>query len=129
HADAGAVRRWAGDLGLARTEADARLARLLAHPAERVLLDQLSWLPERIAGAARRGRPEEFPRYLESVAAAWLDCREACPALPFGGHAAPRDAAGRSARLWLAEAARTVLGTGLELIGIGPAGLSHTGLL
>lgn len=128
-ADAAAVRRWAADLGLARGDADDQLAVRLGLPAERALLDQLSWLPERIASAARRRRPDEFPRYLEGVAAAWLDCRESCPALPFGGQRAPRNAAGTSARLWLAEAARTVLDSGLKLIGIDLAGVSRTGLL
>lgn len=129
HSDTAAVQRWAAALGLERTEPDGRLTGLLAQPPERAILDQLSWLPERVASAARRRRPDEFPRYLEYLAAAWLDCREACPALPFGGRAAPRDAAGTSARLWLAEAARTVLATGLELIGIGPAGSSPSGRL
>jgi arginyl-tRNA synthetase len=120
HADAASVLRWAADLGLARVEPDERLAGLLAWPAELALLGRLSWCAERVAGAARRGRPAELPRYLEEVAGAWLACREECPALPFGGGAAPRDAAGISARLWLADAARTVLAAGLGLIGIAP---------
>jgi arginyl-tRNA synthetase len=120
HADAASVLRWAADLRLPRTEPDERLAGLLAMPAELELLGQLSWLAERVAGAARRGRPAELPRYLEEVAGAWLACRESCPALPFGGRAAPRDEGGVSARLWLADAARTVLATGLGLIGVAP---------
>lgn len=123
HAEAGSVQRWAVDLGLRRGdpgELAGSLAGLLAEPAELALLGRLSWLAERVAGAARRRRPAELPRYLESVAAAWLDCRESCPALPFGGAAAPRDEAGISARLWLAAATRTVLAAGLELIGIRP---------
>jgi arginyl-tRNA synthetase len=120
HADTASVLRWAADLGLARVEPDERLASRLAGPAELALLAQLSWLAERVAGAARRGRSAELPRYLEEVAGAWLACRESCPALPFGGGAAPRDAAGISARLWLTDAVRTVLATGLGLIGVAP---------
>lgn len=118
HADASSTLRWAADLGLARTEPDRRLAELLSQPPELALLGQLSWLAERVAGAARRDRPAELPRYLEQVARAWLDCRERCPALPFGGRAAPREAAGISARLWLAAATATVLATGLDLVGV-----------
>jgi arginyl-tRNA synthetase len=120
HTDAASVRRWAADLGLRRAEPDGWLAGLLGEPAELALLTQLSWLAERVAGAARRGRPAEVPRYLEELAAAWLDCRESCPALPFGGRAAPRDQAGISARLWLADATRTVLASGLGLVGVAP---------
>src|SRR5262249_2977809 len=85
------------------------------------LLDALSWLPERVASAARRHRPADLTRYLESVAAAWLDCREDCPALPFGGHSAPDRGDWRlaHARLELADAARAILAAGLALLGVG----------
>jgi arginyl-tRNA synthetase len=119
-ADSASTLRWAADLGLSREEPDGPLAGLLGGRAEAALLWQLSWLAERVAGAARRGRPGELPRYLEETARAWLDCRESCPALPFGGRAAPHSAAGISARLWLAQATRTVLATGLELVGVTP---------
>ena len=119
-ADSASTLRWAADLGLSREEPDGPLAGLLDGPAEGALLWQLSWLAERVAGAARRGRPAELPRYLEETARAWLDCRESCPALPFGGRAAPGGAAGTSARLWLAEATATALGAGLDLVGIQP---------
>jgi arginyl-tRNA synthetase len=120
HADAASVLRWAADLRLSRTEPDERLAGLLGLPAELSLLAQLSWVAERVAGAARRHRPAQLARYLEQTARAWLDCRESCPALPFGGQAAPRDVAGISARLWLADASRAVLAAGLELAGVTP---------
>jgi arginyl-tRNA synthetase len=118
HAEAASVLRWAAGLGLARGEPDGLAPGLLGHPLERRLLDVLSWLPERVAGAARRRRPRELAAYLEQLAAAWTECREGCPALPFGGAAAPADPAGVSARLWLADAARAVLAVGLELIGV-----------
>jgi DALR anticodon binding domain len=117
-ADAAATVRWAAELGWAR--AAPLPPGQLGHAAQVALLEELSWLAERVAGAARRGQPAELPRYLERLAGAWLDCRESCPALPFGGRAAARDAAAISARLWLAAAARTALSAGLDLIGVGP---------
>jgi hypothetical protein len=119
--DAAATGRWATELGVARADrAGPPGAAPLGCPAEIVLLTELSWLAERVAGAARRRQPAELPRYLERLAAAWRDCREACPALPFGGAAAPRDADVASARLGLADATRTALAAGLGLIGVNP---------
>jgi arginyl-tRNA synthetase len=118
HANAASTLRWAADLGIRRGEPESLAAGALAHPRERELLTAISWLPERVAGAARRRRPDELPRYLECLAEAWLDCRESCPALPFGGQAAPRDEAGMAARLWLAGAARAALAAALGLLGV-----------
>lgn len=118
HADAAGTLRWAADLGIDRGEPDAARAGLLAEPAERNLLDSISWLPERVAGAARRRRPAELASYLERLAGCWADCQDACPALPLRGRLAPRSAAGVVARLWLAAAARTALGAGLGLLGV-----------
>jgi arginyl-tRNA synthetase len=126
-ADAARAGRWAAALGLGHDEPDPpaeRLAELLGGPAEVVLLSRLSWLGERVAGAARGARPAGLAHYLEELAAAWLDCREACPALPFGGAAAPREAAGTGARLLLARATATALDAGLGLIGAAPAASS-----
>ena len=120
HADAASMLRWAEDLGLGRGAPGEFEPSLLALPPEQRLLAAISWLPARAAGAARRGQPHEFARYLEGLAAAYLDCRDSCPALPFLGSSAPRAAAGTRARLWLASAARAALGTGLRLLGIDP---------
>jgi arginyl-tRNA synthetase len=118
HADAASTLRWAADLELASPDPGERLAELLATPAEQGLLGLLSWLPVRVAAAARRHRPDEVPRYLEQVAAAWLACKQAAPALPFGGVAAPGEPELASARLVLADAVRAALAAGLALIGI-----------
>ena len=52
-------------------------SRVHAAPARRTgelaLLDALSWLPERVAMAARRGRPDEFAGYLEELAARTIE--------------------------------------------------------
>ena len=61
-ADSASTLRWAADLGLSREEPDGPLAGLLGGRAEGALLWQLSWLAERVAGAARRRRPGELPQ-------------------------------------------------------------------
>jgi arginyl-tRNA synthetase len=118
HAHAASVLRWAADLGVDPGDPGALRPRWLAHPGERALLALMSWMPERAASSARRARPDAWARYLESVAGAWLDCAESRPALAFGGRSAPRDGAETAARLRLAAAARTVLRTGLGLLGV-----------
>ena len=76
-----------------------------------ILLDALSWLPERVATAARRGRPDEFARYLEDLANVTVDVLSS--ASRQGSAAAPG-----SDRLTLARAARTGLAAGLGLLGV-----------
>jgi arginyl-tRNA synthetase len=128
HAHAASALRQAADLGLDRGEAAWFQPRLLAHPREQALLYELSWLPERVAGAARRGRPDVLPRYLEGLARAYFDCQEARPAVwpgmvvPEGTGRSPAERGAvqaAAARLWLAAAARTALGAGLGLLGVG----------
>ncbi|HEX5189046.1 MAG TPA: DALR anticodon-binding domain-containing protein [Streptosporangiaceae bacterium] len=120
HADAASALRWAADLGLAEDGEPAVAAAGQFLPPELALLDAMSWLPERVAAAARRRRPAELAAYLEFLGRMWLDCRESCPALPFQGHAAPapENAGHRAARLGLADAARGALACGLGLLGI-----------
>jgi arginyl-tRNA synthetase len=118
HAQAASMLRWAGDLGVERSGAGEFRGDLVAHPGELELLAALSWLPERVAAAARRRRPDVLARHVESMASRWLDCAEGHPALPFGGRRAPRDPAEASARLWLAAAAQTAIAAGLRLLGV-----------
>jgi arginyl-tRNA synthetase len=77
-----------------------------------VLLDALSWLPERVAIAARRGRPDEFARYLEELASATVAAL-ICPGYPANARVPG------TGRLAMAEAARTGLAAGLGLLGVG----------
>ena len=87
-----------------------------ADPGELALLDALSWLPERVATAARRGRPDEFARYLEDLASVTVDVLSSAPApgsAPIGARAPGSD------RLSLARAARAGLAAGLGLLGVG----------
>jgi arginyl-tRNA synthetase len=115
HAHATSTLRQAADLGLNRGEAAEFQPRLLAHPSEQALLDELSWLAERVAGAARRGRPDVLPRYLERLAGAYFDGQEQRPAVWPG---MTTRGPGIAARLWLAAATATALRTGLDLLGV-----------
>jgi arginyl-tRNA synthetase len=107
HAAAAAVLRWAAALG---TRPAGFTPRLLAEPGELALLDALSWLPERVAVAARRGRPDEFAGYLAELAARTIETMSTTSFAKI-----PQIS---SERLWLADAARTGLAAGLGLLGI-----------
>jgi len=111
HAAAAAVLRWAAALG---TRPAGFTPRLLAEPGELALLDALSWLPERVAMAARRGRPDEFAGYLEELAARTIETMSTTSFTTVSSIS--------SERLWLADAARTGLAAGLGLLGIGAPG-------
>jgi arginyl-tRNA synthetase len=132
HAHAASALRQAADLGLDRGEAAGFRPRLLAHPREQALLGELSWLPERVARAARRRRSDVLAHYLEGLALAYFDCQEACPAVQPGtgqpgtgrADAGPPGQPGGpateviQARLWLAAAAETALRAGLGRLGV-----------
>ena len=111
HAAAAAVLRWAAALG---TRPAGFRPRLLAEPGELALLDALSWLPERVAMAARRGRPDEFAGYLEELAARTIGIMNTTGFTTISSIS--------SERLWLADAARTGLAAGLGLLGVSAPG-------
>ena len=106
HARAASGVRWAAARG-----AEAGPPRPPADPGELALLDALSWLPERVAVAARRGRPDEFARYLEELASATI------ATLSSTSHPGSARAPGTD-RLALARAARAGLAAGLGLLGV-----------
>jgi arginyl-tRNA synthetase len=115
HARAASTLRQAAGLGLGLGDAAGFRPRLLAHPCELSLLYELSWLPERTAGAARRRQPAVLARHLERVARVYLGCQERHPAVWPG---MPAGAPGTPERLWLAAAVRTALAAGLGLLGV-----------
>ena len=148
HSCAASTLRWAAALDLTRGEAAVVRPGSLAHPRERAVLAALSWLPEQVARAARRGRPDEFAVFLEELAETYQVCRVSCPAWPERGHdgdqhegawtegaegartdgarneetqheGLPGDARTVRARLWLAGAAASGLAAGLDLLGVG----------
>lgn len=71
--------------------------------------------PGALASAARHQAPDRLARHLETVAHAFFDFHDACPALPVGDE---KPSAAHRSRLALAEAAGTVLAGGLSLLGI-----------
>jgi arginyl-tRNA synthetase len=105
HARAASGVRWAATT----TNGEAGPQRPPADPGDLALLDALSWLPERVATAARRDRPDEFARYLERVADITLAAltRPRAPGHPPG-----------SDRLVLARATRAGLEASLQLLGV-----------
>jgi hypothetical protein len=107
HARAASGVRWAAALGAG----EASSPRPPADPADLALLDALSWLPERVATAARRGRPDEFARYLENLAGLAVAALTA-PSNPGNARAPGTD------RLALARAAQAGLAAGLGLLGV-----------
>ncbi len=111
HAAAAAVLRWAAALGTSPAGFRPRLLAELSGSEELALLDVLSWLPERVAVAARRGRPDEFAGYLEELAVRTIDTMNTTNFT--------RISSISSERLWLANAARTALAAGLGLLGVG----------
>ena len=104
HARAASGVRWA-----LASRGDDPAPGLPADPGELALLDALSWLPERVAVAARRGRPDEFARYLEELAGVTVDVLSS---VRHPGNAA----APGSDRLALARAAQAGLAAGLGLL-------------
>jgi len=106
HARAVSGVRWAAALA---EPGEAAMPCLPADPAVLALLDALSWLPERVAVTARRGRPDEFARYLEELANVTI------AALP---HLRPADGERLALIQATAQAARTALAAGLGLLGV-----------
>jgi arginyl-tRNA synthetase len=88
---------------------------LLTHVREKELLNALAEFPGVVATAAELRQPHRVARYLEDLAGTYHRFHDACRVLPRDGAAI--DDTGR-ARLWLAEATRTVLANGLGLLGV-----------
>ncbi|MFC8225533.1 ArgS-related anticodon-binding protein NrtL [Streptomyces sp. NPDC057287] len=107
HARARALTREAERLGFtARYDEDVDAPALHAALADH---------PGVLAAAARHRAPDRLARHLETVAHAFFDFHDACPALPVGDE---KPSAAHRSRLALAEAAGTVLAGGLSLLGI-----------
>lgn len=102
--------RWVASLA---ASGEATEPCLPADPADLALLDALSWLPERVAIAARRGRPDGFTRYLEDLASAAIAAARFTSPADNGRLALARD---------LMEGARAGLAAGLGLLGVSAPG-------
>ena len=113
HARTANVARNAADAGVRR--ADGFDAALLDHPAEAVLLGSLSEFPRVVAQAAELREPHRVARYLEELAGSyhkWYDQRRVAP---FGDEDVTDV---HRTRLWLNDATRQVLASGLGLLGV-----------
>ena len=106
------VSRNAAELGLDRGELDPGL---LSHEKENELLKALGEFPAIVASAAELREPHRVARYLEDVARAYHRFYDNCRVLPYGDE--PVTDLNR-ARLWLNDAARTVIANGLGLLGV-----------
>jgi arginyl-tRNA synthetase len=107
------VSRQAADVGLVR--GDGYDPALLTHPKELDLLKTLGDFPGIVATAAQLREPHRVARYLEELSGTYHRWYDACRVLPRGDE--PLTALMR-ARLWLNDAARTVIAGGLGLLGV-----------
>ncbi|MDT3395775.1 DALR anticodon-binding domain-containing protein [Streptomyces sp. B1866] len=112
HARTRALLRNARDLGVPE---EPEAAYGYPHPAETGLLTLLGDVPRVLDAAALRSAPDRLARHLEAVADAFFRFHDTCLLLPRGEQ---KPLAAHRSRLALAEAAGTVLGSGLRLLGI-----------
>ncbi len=89
---------------------------LLDHPTESALIAALAQFPAIVEHAARTREPHRVARHLEVLAGAFHKWYDECRVTPRGDD--PVTDVHRT-RLWLAEATRTVLANGLQLLGVG----------
>ena len=113
HARIASLLRAAAELGI--TRGGTYDPGLLSHVRENDLLRALAEFPGVVASAAEVRQPHRIARYLEDLASAYHRFYDTCRVLPRDGQSL--DDLGR-ARLWLADAARTVLANGLGLLGV-----------
>lgn len=115
HARIASLLRNAAESGVERGDAAAFQPGLLDHPREADLLGALAEFPRIVAQAADLREPHRIARYLEGLAGTYHRFYDDCRVLPVGDE--PVTDLTR-ARLWLSEATRTVLSTGLGLLGV-----------
>jgi arginyl-tRNA synthetase len=113
HARIASLLRAAAELGI--TRGGTYDPGLLSHVRENDLLRALAEFPGVVASAAEVRQPHRIASYLEDLASAYHRFYDTCRVLPRDGQSL--DDLGR-ARLWLADAARTVLANGLGLLGV-----------
>jgi arginyl-tRNA synthetase len=116
HARMSSLKRNAVELGIDKGPAEDFNPGLLVHEKESVLLGVLGEFPRVVASAAELREVHRIARYLEQVATAWHRFWDDCWILP--SERVPVPAELTRARLWLAEAAQTVVANGLGLLGV-----------
>ena len=114
HARISSLLRNAAELGIDRgVSYDPGL---LSHERENDLLLTLAHYPAVVAAAAELREPHRVARYLEELAGDYHRFYDACRVLPMGDEEATDV---HRARLWLMDATRIVLSSGLGLLGVG----------
>ncbi|WP_299035742.1 arginine--tRNA ligase [uncultured Pseudokineococcus sp.] len=88
---------------------------LLTHPTESAVLAALGEHPRVVEQAAELREPHRVARHLEVLAGTFHKWYDECRVAPLGEE--PVEDVHRT-RLWLAEAVRTVLASGLDLVGV-----------
>jgi arginyl-tRNA synthetase len=116
HARMCSVKRNAAEMGIDRGAAEEFDPGLLSHEKENELLGKLGEFPRIIAEAGRRREAHLIARYLEELARDYHRFYDECRILPKGDLELPAELT--RARMWLAEAAQTVLANGLGLLGV-----------
>jgi arginyl-tRNA synthetase len=116
HARMSSVKRNAAELAIDRGAADQFVPGLLVHETESELLGVLGEFPRVVASAAELREVHRIARYLEDVATAYHKFYDECRILPSERYPVPAELT--RARLWLAEAAQTVVADGLALLGV-----------
>jgi arginyl-tRNA synthetase len=91
---------------------DAGDTSLLTHPAELALIRKLLMLPELVENVARSRQPHHLPHYAQDLAAAFHDFYEKCRVVDNDNVELSK------ARLKLVAAAKIVLATALQLMGM-----------
>lgn len=109
------VNRNAVALGVDKGSAADFKPELLTHERENELLGSLAQFPGVVATAGELREPHRIARYLEELAGTYHRFYDSCRILPFGDDEVTEL---NRARLWLAEATRTVIANGLELLGV-----------
>lgn len=115
HARMSSVARNAAELGIDRGPAEGFEPELLATEWENELLGRLGEFPRVLATAGELREPHRVARYLEELARAYHRFYDNCRILPRGDEEAGDLT---RARMWLAEATRTVIANGLGLLGV-----------
>ncbi|AXI79460.1 arginine--tRNA ligase [Peterkaempfera bronchialis] len=115
HARMSSVARNAAQLGIDKGAAADFKPELLATEWESELLGMVGEFPRVVAAAGELREPHRVARYLEQLAGTYHRFYDNCRILPRGDEEATDLT---RARLWLAEATRTVIANGLGLLGV-----------
>ncbi|MFB7474737.1 arginine--tRNA ligase [Kitasatospora sp. NPDC056184] len=110
-----AVQRNADEQGISRGAAEDFKPELLATEWESDLLGHLGEFPRVLASAGELREPHRVATYLEDLAAKYHRFYDNCRILPRGDEEVTDLT---HARLWLADATRTVIANGLTLLGV-----------